>query len=1717
MRKKTSHKRHAKHHKTTRHHRKPLLHKEVKSLILITVFAALVITLGFFALRLYREEVIGFAYYFGEEVHLADLPFPFVEEGYYNTIIVVDDAAPALDVVAAQEVELYLTQFVTEPIDNCPTVPNVEQGDSDGDGQGDACDCTPDDGLCTAELYCLEQGKVDTDCGIPECIETDAGDDKNNFGTAKGASLYIQTEYVEVVDYCSSTWHGPLLPTTEPTNYIVESVCTADGYVRHLVRYCPSGCVNGECQEPYIPLEGCTDTDDGIEFDAKGETTGVKESFPVQTWTDKCNDDITLTEYYCDEFVEEGVGILKVFHFIHDCPDGCTDGHCIAPCFDSDGLDYQTKGYVIINGLKEYDHCRDDDLLVEPECVTEDRAERRTVSCSTQFGINYGCFEGRCALKEPGCYADADCGTKELGAFICVGEEVHQEYTDWTCLNPGQPIAECRQTSGTELIKNCLSLGGECWEGICLPAPRTQNKALQASCEGASAIEFTGRDPDWGNFVELGPFGYHSCDRTTNNCTATTYTDVKNYTYPESARTMCLAALDEDYMTAWITWKNLDPTQTGVWGNWMQVNFQEPTEVNFLVIRQRYNAVFLGATLTFDNGDQIYITDFEMENVFVGGSWMPLATKRVAFPTKTVNWVKLEYDVPTPYNYVCGLTEFELYKIVDEPYGLIGGTGMAIASLAPITGQVIEEYLDVDNDGVYTRTLAQLKSDVPTLSKLQEQNVVGIGVGNDNILDIYIMPYAPQPGQGMIALVQNGDYLGLVITGYDNADVLRAARLLADGYVFEPGYDIAIIEEIDNQTVVTYPEKVIDLEITGLTFVPETPIVGDNVAVIADLGAQNIPDGTQFELEIGAYDSLGNFVDGCGAMVTYSGGEFLNHDCSVDDFPEPGIYTIIATIDTADVVEETDETNNEFTTTLEVFKYIPCIDSDGGNKIYTKGYTRGLLTSGEYIEFEDYCRVGIDGVTMGVEEGQCGIYDGVVFIEVGLAEGTHVVAGPNWFECSYGCKYGFCLTEAQQCDVLGGGETNTYLIDGYEYEVTVIFISSVDGSEEAKFQVNDEITDVIAVNEDYILQDNSMIRLVDVLIEEAGEETEDMAEFCLSPPPEAELPYIEFGESYEQEFEELSLWSSGKVQFGIGKTGEGYECGFIDLLGNAIEFPCMQVEADALHMPHLFFEEGDYVTDADDYFIADNGGITRIFEVTNIDVDTDEFGLYEQATGEVHLIPYVEGEDTEFIIRDITYIVNVTEEAGEGKMYLVDIAYDDELGMALIRTQDATKVMIDKTTLGLLDDLRMFPKGAMEVEINKEADQDYTIRYTNKEGTVYNPQLLHITGDKVYFGDDDNKLYYKTGETIVKGDYFLAEKDDYTYFFELTDVDDIDGVTIRELGTGEIYTNLAEGTYTLGRVAVAFKNINEANASVTLAEITDDPDGKANIYTALSEAPPEPVYGVDMSVEPSSRGTDTVTPVTYTITLENTGSVTDTYGLMIEQPVGVTIEISPSLVEVEPGYTADIIMTASSPVPDTYEIIVRAFSQTKEEAMSQTAYLTLEVTGPYSQAFSFVEGYNLIALPVVPSDVAMRTLLAGILDKIEIIYGYDEGMTPPWLVFYPDETIPQNLVEFEPGKAYWIKMTEDAGITINGTLGVGIPPVVPSVQLTAGWNLIGVHGVVPTPQSLYFNNIEGKYTSLWHYNQQTKDLEKITLDPNGLLYPGEGYWLYMTEEGVIIP
>ena len=81
-------------------------------------------------------------------------------------------------------------------------------------------------------------------------------------------------------------------------------------------------------------------------------------------------------------------------------------------------------------------------------------------------------------------------------------------------------------------------------------------------------------------------------------------------------------------------------------------------------------------------------------------------------------------------------------------------------------------------------------------------------------------------------------------------------------------------------------------------------------------------------------------------------------------------------------------------------------------------------------------------------------------------------------------------------DTLQEGETKTYTLDGTNYTVTLSLVTDT-GTIQAKFIVNEETTSSLKINESFIFSDNSKIKVLNLLPNEAGDITQDSAMFIL--------------------------------------------------------------------------------------------------------------------------------------------------------------------------------------------------------------------------------------------------------------------------------------------------------------------------------------------------------------------------------------------------------------------------------------------------------------------------------------------------------------------------------------------------------------------------------------------------------------------------------------------
>lgn len=105
--------------------------------------------------------------------------------------------------------------------------------------------------------------------------------------------------------------------------------------------------------------------------------------------------------------------------------------------------------------------------------------------------------------------------------------------------------------------------------------------------------------------------------------------------------------------------------------------------------------------------------------------------------------------------------------------------------------------------------------------------------------------------------------------------------------------------------------------------------------------------------------------------------------------------------------------------------------------------------------------------------------------------------------------------------------------------------------------------------------------------------------------------------------------------------------------------------------------------------------------------------------------------------------------------------------------------------------------------------------------------------------------------------------------------------------------------------------------------------------------------------------------------------------------------------------------------------------------------------GGFREVIPLWQGWNLIALPVIPADMSIPSVLAPIDGKYLVVWGYEPENE--WTRYAPGAQ-DNTLTRFEANRGYWIYMVQAAVLEVRGAH----PPR--SAALKAGWNLVGLPG-----------------------------------------------------------
>lgn len=161
-------------------------------------------------------------------------------------------------------------------------------------------------------------------------------------------------------------------------------------------------------------------------------------------------------------------------------------------------------------------------------------------------------------------------------------------------------------------------------------------------------------------------------------------------------------------------------------------------------------------------------------------------------------------------------------------------------------------------------------------------------------------------------------------------------------------------------------------------------------------------------------------------------------------------------------------------------------------------------------------------------------------------------------------------------------------------------------------------------------------------------------------------------------------------------------------------------------------------------------------------------------------------------------------------------------------------------------------------------------------------------------------------------------------------------------------------------------------------------------------------------------------------------------------------------------------------------------------------------------------GWNLISLPLQPSDTSLDSALASIQGKYNSIWAYD-APAKQWLSRVTDRpSFLSNLNEVKPGAGYWVMMNAPSSLSIQGER------LATSIPLDTGWNLVGYDSLTTKTLAEALSSIAGSYESVWTYDAVYGEWQSHSVDaqdsPNDLetMDPGKGYWINMSQPGTLI-
>lgn len=165
-----------------------------------------------------------------------------------------------------------------------------------------------------------------------------------------------------------------------------------------------------------------------------------------------------------------------------------------------------------------------------------------------------------------------------------------------------------------------------------------------------------------------------------------------------------------------------------------------------------------------------------------------------------------------------------------------------------------------------------------------------------------------------------------------------------------------------------------------------------------------------------------------------------------------------------------------------------------------------------------------------------------------------------------------------------------------------------------------------------------------------------------------------------------------------------------------------------------------------------------------------------------------------------------------------------------------------------------------------------------------------------------------------------------------------------------------------------------------------------------------------------------------------------------------------------------------------------------------------------------VAGWNLVSIPVQPTDSDITEVLASIAGHYDLVYAYNGcDVADPWKSYNPSAPpFANDLTDVDSSMGLWIHMTSE-----TSTLEVSeSEPAESAIPLCTGWNLVGYPSSQPLLVADGIATIQEELSLLYGYNAMDSDDPWEKYDPSAppfandleLMEPRRGYWIKVNQD-----